>query len=148
MRHGSLRAKVATAIVCALALLSGCATSQRDERSALIQLTRDAAAAYERGDLDTAKNKYQQVLERNPQHATAHVRLGAIAYKKNDTHEARQQFEFALRVDPNQQQARYNLAMVNLSETQALLSEYSRAAQVPNRDRVLALLARLKEFEQ
>lgn len=128
--------------------LCGCANSTRVEPKAL-RLARDAEVAYQSGEFELAKKRYELLLKMNPRYAAAHLRLGAIAYREGDVSAARAQFEIAARKDPKNAQAKYNLAMLSLNDATQLLNEYSTlTAQAPDRERVRVLLSHLREFER
>lgn len=136
-----------SSMLIALLGLSACATPMQPHTK-LLRLARAADASYQSGDLAVARRQYEELLQANPNYATAHVRLGAIAYRRGDRESAKKRFESALRTDPKNDVAIYNLAMLNLNEASRYLERYVAVGSAPaHRERVLRLLERLRRFE-
>lgn len=128
-------------------LLTACGSSPSRERSELMQLARQADQNYQNGKFDTARRQYEKVVDANPKFVPGHMRLGVIAYREGDVASARKRFELAAELDPRNEQVKYNLAMLHLNEAMQFLNEYAASTkQTGQRDDVLVLLSRLREF--
>ena len=129
--------------------LAACATGPGEQGSTLQRLEHDAEIDYRSGKLEAARKAYEELLVARPRYAIAHVRLGSIAYRQGDAASARSQYEAAANIDPANAQARYNLAMLSLNDAWRHLQDYvTIAPSAPNREAVLALLAKLHEFAE
>lgn len=112
-----------------------------------MQLARQAEVNYQNGRFDLARRQYERIVDANPKYVPAHVRLGVIAYRQGNALSARERFELAAELDPGNEQVQYNLAMLHLNEATRLLNHYATSAtRAGNREDVLILLARLREF--
>ena len=128
-------------------LLSACINSPTRHQVESMRLARQADLNYQNGRFDIAGKQYQTLVESNPGFALGHVRLGVIAYHEGNSPAALSHFESALNTDPQNEQARYNLAMLHLNEATALLDDYANhCVSGANRDHVLVLLSELKAF--
>jgi len=131
-------------------MLAACATVPGKQGSTLERLEHDAESDYRSGKLEAARKGYEELLVARPRHAIAHVRLGSIAYREGDATAARSQYEAAANLDPANAQAKYNLAMLSLNDAWRHLQDYVTIAppSARNREAVLALLAKLREFAE
>lgn len=77
-----------------------------------------AFAAFGRGDLDTAGERYRQVLRREPGNRDAHMGLGAVALRQGDAATARAHYREVLRRDPSDTAALAALALIEGGEAQ------------------------------
>ncbi|WP_297529043.1 tetratricopeptide repeat protein [Thiohalobacter sp.] len=75
-----------------------------------------AFAAFGRGDLDSASERYRQVLRREPGNRDAHMGLGAVALRQGDAATARTHYREVLRRDPSDTAALAALALLEGGE--------------------------------
>jgi tetratricopeptide (TPR) repeat protein len=61
---------------------------------------------------DSAIAAYREALDREPDHADAHVNLGRLLHEKGDLAEAERHYLTAVKADPHSGQAPYNLGVV------------------------------------
>jgi len=73
-------------------------------------LLRLASRALGEGDLATAANRYQRVLDANPGSAVAQLGLGDVAARRGDTAGAAKRYQAALAIDPALAAAQLGLA--------------------------------------
>lgn len=64
------------------------------------------------GDLATAKEKYEEAVSADPNHALAHYDLGTLHQLANEREAAIAEFETAARIDPTLSGAFYNLGIL------------------------------------
>lgn len=69
------------------------------------QIMKAGEAAYAKGDLDTAAEKYQQALALDPKEYEAALFLGDVFFKKKDHEQAGRWFLRAIEIDPNKETA-------------------------------------------
>lgn len=144
-----LRTALAAALILSSAVIAGCATSpQRKQDGEFLRRVVAADRNYQRGDLDRARQEYEQVVAAKPDYVAAHTRLGAIAYRQGDNETAAKQFQLVLAKDQRNAQARYNLALVRLDDASQLLRQYLELQpSAPERERIRALLAQLEQLD-
>ncbi len=107
------------------------ATREADTQSA-DQLTVNGEQFFAEGDLNAAKQAFEQALRVNPQFATAHNNLGVLSAQLGDTDAAMSYFIAALDSDPTERNALINLidsaiTINRLGETLAYLARYMDA---------------------
>jgi tetratricopeptide (TPR) repeat protein len=131
----------------AMVAVGGCASQESDRL--LLRAAHAADASYAAGDYATARRNYVEVLRAQPHHARAAVRLGAIAYREGDLTAAEQYFAGVVARDSRYANAKYNLAVVKLSQAKRLLTDYLQLAPAaPNRERVAGLIAELDTHQE
>jgi tetratricopeptide (TPR) repeat protein len=144
-----LRTAVVTAMLISSVLsTAGCSMSaQRKQDGEFLRRVVVADRNYQRGELDQARQEYEQVLAAKPDYVAAHTRLGAIAYKQGDNETAAEQFQKVLAKDQRNAQARYNLALVRLDDARQLLRQYLELQPgASESERIRALMSQLEQF--
>lgn len=68
-------------------------------------------AAHQEGDIDTAREEYQRVLEDDPGNVYANYNLGLVEHAEGNVDEAVRYYEAALEADPEFVRALFNLAI-------------------------------------
>jgi hypothetical protein len=135
-------------VVVAVATLVGGCASQGSDRL-LLRAAQAADASFAAGDYGSARRKYVEVLRAKPDHTRAAIRLGAIAYREGDLTAAEQYFASVVVRDSRHANAKYNLAVVKLSQAKRLLTDYLQLAPAaPNRGRVAGLIAELDTHQE
>jgi len=142
---------------CMLILLNGCAShgggdrekavAAQQARLQLKELYTSAEAQYQAGQLDAARNSFQQMLELRPDDPHVHYRLGTIAFRQGQYEESARQFEATIQADPKYYKAHYNLASIRLMQAENHFKYYA-ALVGPDTDisKVSRLIADLDSF--
>jgi len=99
--------KTMRVVVCAL-VISCCALAQEANVERLFQ---SAVEAQQRGDLTTAVQKYQQILQLQPNAFDARVNLAVALVRLGRFDEAIDDYRLALKIQPANTAARLNLAL-------------------------------------
>lgn len=105
--------------------IGGCSTSLLKDRfsgnqetgktETNAQLQTEANRLYKAGDLDSAEQKYLELIKINAKDSHALYRLGNIAFKRGRLKEAVEFFSQTIEVSPRSQKAQYNLAITYLT---------------------------------
>ena len=92
--------------------------------------TRLANAAYNVGDLDAAKARFEQAVARNPDDAEAMNGIGQVLVRQGQIEEAMLRFSQAIRLAPDNWAYRFNLARAEgqLGRWDAAIADYRTAA--------------------
>jgi len=93
----------------------------------MVNLNQEFQQAYQyqqQGNWDAARQGYERVLERDPQHISSQVNLGVLYKRQGEYEQAARLYEQVLQQKPNHVIAHYNLALVY--ERQGRLSEAVR----------------------
>ena len=126
--------------------------------SRTLQQTIDLALQYHQtGDLSSAKNHYEQIINSHPEHPVALHYLGVIAYQEGNNDHAITLIKNSLRVMPNYAEAHNNLGKVyeELNQLEIALEAYQFAVTLDsglvesrfNAANVLQKMGRLLEAE-
>ena len=86
------------------------------------QLIADGLAAFERGDIASARDSFQKALGLNPGEVTAHTYLGIIADGGGDLKEAERHFHAAAMAEPLRASARNNYGAILMRTGRATLA--------------------------
>ncbi len=94
-----------------------------------------AIAAHEKGDLDTARKAYEEVLMNNPQHAGAWMNLGVVHRATGASEAALAALHRAEVLAPDHEGVLYNLgnALMDNNALDAAIGVYRRALQIAPR---------------
>ena len=84
---------------------------QSDPRN-IDALLNGGTLAYERGNLEKARDYFGRAVELDPESALAHFNLGSVLDELGELDAAREHLRRAVRLDPNYPDAHYNLAYV------------------------------------
>lgn len=104
------------------ALLAGCAgtaTNVRAGAGSLLDVDREAEAAYTAGDHETAVERYRVLLEAVPNDANYWYRLANALVKTGQHDAAALAYQRTLSLDPKNARAWHNLGIVRLHQSQA-----------------------------
>jgi Flp pilus assembly protein TadD len=105
-------------VMYALALPILCLGAESEAQALLEQGDRQSRA----GDLDAAFSSYQRAVEKDPQSADAHMKLGGLQLARRDYTSSIQSFQTVVRLAPDNANAFVGLGMAYLH-----LGSYSRA---------------------
>ena len=97
--------------------------------NSLNQLIEEGLKFQKQGQLTKAENKYQEVLELQPNFADAYHLLALIEYQKSNLHSSVCLLEHAIRLDPNQAHYHNSLANVlqDLGKIHSAIEHYTLA---------------------
>jgi cytochrome c-type biogenesis protein CcmH/NrfG len=137
------------AAVLLLLALGGCASAPRHrDPAAVLALERQAAAAYEQGDMTQALYRYRDLLRNLPDDDGVWFRLGNIYAKLDQPQDAIEAYQRVLQHDGSNAKAWHNLGVMLVRQAQAAFAQSAQAARHDDalRDDSLAMagdLARL-----
>ncbi|MBU8897417.1 tetratricopeptide repeat protein [Corallococcus sp. M34] len=102
----------------------------------------EALAAYEAGDLDTARAGFEKALAKAPQALNAQFNLGVIAQRQGRMDDARAAYEKALFLDPAHTPSVLNLGGLERQQGRAdeAIALYARALKAPKHEDDVAVL--------
>jgi tetratricopeptide (TPR) repeat protein len=105
------------------------------------------AAAFAKGDWESARESYRKMVESEPENALAHSNLAAAEYQLRDLDLAQLHFEQALKIDPNLVESWIALGLIHFQKEKwyAAIASFTQALQLQNDNarahRYLALTA-------
>jgi tetratricopeptide (TPR) repeat protein len=79
-------------------------------------LFQKAEAAYAKGDLESARQTYEQILKADPQQVEALFKLGVIDYREGHFVQSRTRFLKVLSLVPEHRKATFNLGVIYAAE--------------------------------
>ncbi|WP_076410081.1 tetratricopeptide repeat protein [Shewanella sp. UCD-KL12] len=120
----------ASLLMAGLLILSGCASSHKEDKpegnQEIMTLQSEAEQAYKMARLDQAESLYLQVLTSVPNYAPAWFRLGNI-YTRTGRHDAAiAAYMRCLELEPANQKAWYNMSLVRIKQSTQVLSSAAR----------------------
>ncbi|MEE9412272.1 MAG: tetratricopeptide repeat protein [Methylococcales bacterium] len=124
--------------------LSGCANNHKIDTTEQYQA---AKAHYQSGQLATAKQAFESVLENNPSHIEAQFQLGEIALHEAQLDEAKMHFEAILEQDRRHAKSHYNLGVIYLMQSERYFEYFTATAtQKETNPRLFKLLESIQRF--
>ena len=132
----------------AAAAESSFATASALQSNFLEPRLQQANLLIERGQLATARDALQRILELAPQNPVAVNLLGLVIYRLGDPDTARPLFEQALALDPSHANAALNLAdsLGDLGQTEQAQTMMQRFEELKENQMELDMQARFKDF--
>jgi Flp pilus assembly protein TadD len=111
------------------------------------QLVDDGVAAFDRGDVASARNAFEKALSLKQDEVTAHTYLGIIADQAGDLKGAEQHFAAAVKADPNRASSRNNYGAILMRTGRSKLAavEFEQSLKLdPDQPNALVNLAQIR----
>jgi Tfp pilus assembly protein PilF len=111
------------------------------------QFVDEGLAAFDRGDIATARGAFEKALSVKRDEVTAHTYLGIIADQAGDLKSAEQHFAAAVKAEPNSASARNNYGAILLRTGRSSLAavEFTQSLKLdPNQPNALVNLAQIR----
>ena len=111
------------------------------------QYVDDGLAAFDRGDITTARDSFEKALLIKKDEVTAHTYLGIIADRSGELKEAERHFAAAVKAAPNSAAARNNYGAILLRTGRSTLAavEFETSLKIdPNQSSALVNLAQIR----
>ena len=111
------------------------------------QFVDEGLAAFDRGDVASARNAFEKALTVKRDEVTAHTYLGIIADQAGDLKLAEQHFAAAVKADPNRASARNNYGAILMRTGRSNLAalEFEQSLKLdPNQPNALVNLAQIR----
>ena len=111
------------------------------------QLVDDGVAAFDRGDVASARNAFEKALTFKKDEVTAHTYLGIIADRAGNLKEAEQHFAAVVRAEPNRASARNNYGAILMRTGRSNLAavEFEKSLKLdPDQANALVNLAQIR----
>ncbi|MCP4229141.1 MAG: tetratricopeptide repeat protein [bacterium] len=89
--------------------VSGAFADKLGDKKKSLEYFKEAEAEYEKGDLETAIEKYEKCADLDPENGDALFNVGACYVELNDEEKALKYFKDTLDVDPDHSGAHYNI---------------------------------------
>ncbi len=111
------------------------------------QFVDEGLAAFDRGDVNTARDAFEKALNLKRDEVTAHTYLGIIADQAGNLKEAEQHFAAAVKADPKRASARNNYGAILMRTGRSTLAavEFEQSLKLdPNQANALVNLAQIR----
>ena len=111
------------------------------------QFVDEGLAAFDRGDVNTARDAFEKALSLKRDEVTAHTYLGIIADQAGNLKEAEQHFAAAVKAEPNRASARNNYGAILMRTGRSRLAavEFEQSLRLdPNQPNALVNLAQIR----
>jgi Tfp pilus assembly protein PilF len=111
------------------------------------QLVASGVAAFDRGDIPSARDAFQKALSINPNEVTAHTYLGIIADGAGDLTEAERHFSLAVTTEPRLASARnnYGAILMRTGRMSLAAAQFEESLKLdPNQPNALVNLAQIR----
>ena len=107
----------------------------------------EGVAAFDRGDVASARNAFEKALSLKKDEVTAHTYLGIIADQAGDLKQAEQHFAAAVKAEPNRASARNNYGAILMRTGRSSLAavEFEKSLKLdPDQPNALVNLAQIR----
>lgn len=111
-RRAARRGPLILVIIVGMMLAVAIARQRQTSPAEIRQRLQEGLAAHRKGDLESAIDAYNDVIDKDPGNKFAHFNLGVIHHRGKKTKEAEKDYRRALRTDPDFVPALFNLGVI------------------------------------